>query len=205
LPYVTSWPHKRALALVAACFALAVAAQPAAAATNNCPTLSSSTVFAALGDNANYTPVSGGTFEGNMTGWTLNNAAVASGNEPWQVDGSSDDQSLGIDSGGSATSPTFCVSSLTPSWRFFAQAGDGSSSSVLHVAALATLPNGRVIQVPITNLSGSNYDSWAATPSLMLGKVLPPGVTIPVRFVFNADSNGSAWSIDDVFVDPYAK
>jgi hypothetical protein len=205
LPYVTSWPHKRALALVAACFALAVAAQPAAAATNNCPTLSSSTVFAALGDNANYTPVSGGTFEGDMTGWTLNNAAVASGNETFYVDGSSDNQSLGIASGGSATSPTFCVSSLTPSWRFFAQSAEGSSSSVLHVSALATLPTGHVIQVPITNLSGSNYGSWAATPSLMLGRVLPPGVTIPVRFVFSADSNGSDWSIDDVFVDPYAK
>ena len=205
LPYVTSWPHKRVLALVAACFALAVAAQPAAAATNNCPTLSSSTVFSALGDNANYTPVSGGTFEGDMSGWTLNSASVVSGNEPWQVDGSGDDQSLSIAAGGSATSPMFCVTSLTPSWRFFANAANGSSSSVLHVSALATLPSGHVIQVPITNLSGSGYSSWAATPSLLLGRVLPPGVTIPVRFVFAADSDGGAWSIDDVFVDPYAK
>jgi hypothetical protein len=205
LPYVSSWPHKRALALVAACFALAVAAQPAAADTLNCPTLSSSTVFAALGDNANYTPVSGGTFEGDMSGWTLNSASVVSGNEPWQVDGAGDVQSLDIASGGSATSPTFCVTNLTPSWRFFAKSADGSSSSALHVAAIATLPYGRVIQVPISNLAGGDYSSWAATPSLLLGRVLPPGVTIPVRFVFAADSNGGSWSIDDVFVDPYAK
>jgi hypothetical protein len=191
--------------LVAACFALAFAAQPAAAATNNCPTLSSSPVFAALGDTANYTPVSGGTFEGDMSDWTLNSASVVSGNEPWQVDGSGDNQSLSIASGGSATSPTFCVTNLTPSWRFFAEAADGSSSSVLHVAALATLPTGRVIQVPISNLSGSDYSSWAATPSLLLGRILPPGVTVPVRFVFAADSTGGSWSIDDVFVDPYAK
>ncbi|MGZ4327747.1 MAG: hypothetical protein ACXVXL_06875, partial [Solirubrobacteraceae bacterium] len=121
MPYVTSWPHKRALALVAACFALAVAAQPAAAATpTTCPDTVSSTVFAALGDTANYTPVTGGTFEGDMSGWTLNSASVAPGNEPWQVDGASDSKSLSIAPGGTATSSTFCVSSKTPSWRFFA-------------------------------------------------------------------------------------
>jgi hypothetical protein len=192
--------------LVAACFALAVAAQPAAAAARvTCPTLSSSPLFAALGDTANYTPVSGGTFEGAMTGWTLNNAAVAPGNERWHVDGSSDHQSLSIASGGSAISPTFCVSNLTPSWRFFANAANGSSSSVLHVAVQVSTPGGHVMTFPLTNLSGDDYDSWAATPSLILGRVLPPGLSVNVRFVFTADSHGSAWSIDDVFVDPYAK
>jgi hypothetical protein len=192
--------------LVAACFALAVAAQPAAAAPRlTCPTLSSAPLFTALGDNANYTPLSGGTFEGSMTGWTLNHAAVAPGNETWHVAGSSDDQSLSIAPGGSAVSPTFCVSSLTPSWRFFANAADGSSSSVLHVAAQVSTPGGHVMTFPLTSLSGSNYDSWAATPSLILGRVLPPGLSVNVRFVFTADSDGSAWSIDDVFVDPYAK
>jgi hypothetical protein len=206
LPYVTSWPHKRALALVAACFALAVAAQPAAAATpTTCPDMVSSTVFAALGDTANYTPVTGGTFEGDMSGWTLNSASVARGNEPWQVDGASDSNSLGIAPGGSAVSPTFCVSSKTPTWRFFAHAADASPSTTLHVAAQVVTPGGHVIQVPLTNLSGSNYSSWAATPALMLGRVLPPGLNVNVRFVFTADSNGGAWSIDDVFVDPYAK
>jgi hypothetical protein len=66
-------------------------------------------------------------------------------------------------------------------------------------------PGGRVIRVPLTNLSGSNYSSWAATPSLVLGRVLPPGLSVNVRFVFTADSDGGSWSIDDVFVDPYAK
>jgi len=206
LPYVTSWPHKRALALVAACFALAVAAQPAAAATpTTCPDMVSSTVFSALGDTANYTPLTGGTFEGDMSGWTLNSASVAPGNEPWQVDGSSDSKSLSIASGGTAVSPTFCVSSKTPTWRFFAHAADASPDTVLHVSAQVVTPGGHVIQVPLTNLSGSGYSSWAATPAMVLGKVLPPGLSVNVRFVFTADSDGGAWSIDDVFVDPYAK
>lgn len=206
LPYVTSWPHKRALALVAACFALAVAAQPAAAATpTTCPDMVSSTVFSALGDTANYTPLTGGTFEGDMSGWTLNNASVAPGNEPWQVDGASDSNSLSIASGGIAVSPTFCVSSKTPTWRFFADAADASPGTVLHVSAQVVTPGGHTITIPLTNLSGSGYSAWAATPALVLGRVLPPGISVNVRFMFTADSNGGAWSIDDVFIDPYAK
>ena len=206
MPYVTSWPHKRALALVAACFALAVAAQPAAAATpTTCPDTVSSTVFAALGDTANYTPVTGGTFEGGMSGWTLNSASVAPGNEPWQVDGASDSKSLSIASGGSAVSPTFCVSSKTPSWRFFAHAADASPGTVLRIYVQTTLPNGRVLRLPVAKYTGDDYSSWAATPSMVLGKVLPPNFNVNVHFVFAADSKGGAWSIDDVFVDPYAK
>jgi hypothetical protein len=206
LPYVTSWPHKRAIALVAACFALAVAAQPAAAATTptTCPDTVSSQVFAALGDTANYTPVTGGTFEGDMSGWTLNGASVAAGNEPWQVDGAGDSKSLSIPAGGSAVSPTFCVSSKTPTWRLFAQAADASPSTVLHIAVQVATPKG-TLQLPVGQLLGAKYSSWAATPSMVLGKVLPPGVNVNVRFVFAADSKGGAWSIDDVFVDPYAK
>jgi hypothetical protein len=207
LPYVTSWPHKRVLALVAACFALAVAAQPAAAATTptTCPDTVSSQVFAALGDTANYTPVAGGSFEGDVSGWTLNGASVAPGNEPWQVDGASDSKSLSIAPGGSATSPTFCVSSKTPSWRFFAHASQPTPGPSLKVYVQATLPNGNVIRVPAVFLKGGDYSSWAATPALVLGKVLPPGFNVNVQFVFAASSNGGAWSIDDVFVDPYAK
>ena len=208
MPYVTSWPHKRALALVAACFALAVAAQPAAAASTptTCPDTVSSPVFAALGDNADYTPVSGGTFEGDMLGWTLNGASVVAGsNEPWQVGGDTDSNSLHIAPGGSAVSPTFCVSSKTPTWRFFAHAAVLSPGPTLKVYVQIGNPSGHLIRVPAAFLKGDAYGSWAATPAMVLGKVLPPGFNVNVRFVFTADSNGGAWWIDDVFVDPYAK
>jgi len=127
----------------------------------------SSTVFSSLGDTANYTPLTGGTFEGDMSGWTLNSASVAPGNEPWQVDGAGDSRSLSIASGGTAVSPTFCVSSKTPTWRFFAHAADASPDTVLHVSAQVVTPGGHVIQVPLTNLSGSGYSSWAATPAMV--------------------------------------
>jgi hypothetical protein len=63
----------------------------------------------ALGDRAYYAPVAGGTFEDAAAGWTLNNASVVSGNEPWNVVSPTDSNSLSIAAGGSAVSPTFCV------------------------------------------------------------------------------------------------
>ena len=114
-------------------------------------------------------------------------------------------RSLSIPSGVSAVSPTFCVSSKTPSWRFFAHAADASPGTALRIYVQTTLPNGNVIQLPVAKYTGANYSSWAATPSMVLGKVLPPNFNVNVRFVFAADSKGGAWSIDDVFVDPYAK
>ena len=165
----------------------------------------SSTVFAALGDTANYTPVTGGTFEGDMSGWTLNSASVAPGNEPWQVDGASDSKSLSIASGGTAVSPTFCVSSKTPTWRFFAHAADASRSTVLHVYAQTTLPGGKVIQLSVDEVQRARLQLLGGDAAMVLGKVLPPNFSVNVRFVFTADSNGGAWCIDDVFVDPYAK
>ena len=178
MPYVTSWPHKRALALVAACFALAVAAQPAAAATpTTCPDMVSSTVFSALGDTANYTPVTGGTFEGDMSGWTLNSASVAPGNEPWQVDGASDSKSLSIASGGTATRRRSASAARRRRGASSPTAADASKGTVLHVYVQTTLPSGKVIQLPVATYTGDDYSSWAATPSMVLGKVLPPTST----------------------------
>ena len=138
MPYVIRWPHKRALALAAAGFALLVAAQPAAASvtTADCSIPASTPVFATLGDNSLYFAVPGGTFEGDMTGWSLTGASVVSGNEPLYVDGRSDHSSLDIDPGGSAVSPTVCVSSKTPTWRFFAHAVD--STGKLRIAVQLT-------------------------------------------------------------------
>ena len=52
-----------------------------------------------------------------------------------------------------------------------------------------------------------SYNSTLATvpgSSLALGSLLPSGMTVSAQFVFTADQ-GSAWNIDDVYVDPYAR
>jgi hypothetical protein len=158
-----------------------------------------------LGDTANYTPLAGGTFDGDMSGWTLNGASVAPGNEPWQVNGAGDSNSLSIPAGASAVSPTFCVSSQTPTWRFFARAAQATPGPSLKVYVQVATSSGHVIRVPAVFLKSDGYSSWAATPPLVLGKVLRAGFNVNVRFEFTADSKGGAWSIDDVFIDPYAK
>jgi hypothetical protein len=219
MPYVIRWPHKRAMALAASCCALLVTAAPAAASlypvsfnsagatsasTAACPVPASSPVFSVLGDTADYFPLPDGSFTNGGAGWTLNGgASVVPGGEPWNVSGSTNPQSLNIPPGGSAISPPICVTSLFPSWRFFAQS-NGSSS--LQASILWTAPGGMSGTLPEPGLSDSNYSSWAATPSLALGSLLMPGVVMTNRFEFTvpANANGS-WTIDDAYVDPYAR
>jgi hypothetical protein len=204
LPYVIRWPHKRAVALAASCAALLVTAAPAAADTA-CALPASAPVLSVLGDQANYTLLAGGSFEDGTPGWSLNNASIDQGNEPWKVGGSSDSSSLNIQPGGSATSATGCGNSLFPSFRFFAKSTPGAAPSRLHVGVWWTTSWGMSGYRELGTLNSGDYSAWQATPSLPLGSLVPAGMTIYGRMVFTADGNGGAWTIDDVYVDPYAR
>jgi hypothetical protein len=221
MPYVINWPHKRGIAIAAACLSMLVTASPASAswgssyqpyqqyqpsapASSSCPLPASSSVFSTLGDLASYAPLPGGTFEGSADGWALNGASLVPGNEPWYVNSSGDSQSLNIPGGAYAVSPSFCLTSQLPSWRFFAKAAEGSWATKLQVTALWSDLNGNSGQITATSLYGGGYSSWQPTSSLPLGSVLSPGDVVNVRFVFSAN-NGGAWNIDDVYVDPYAR
>lgn len=225
MPYVIGRPPKRVLALVATTVGMLVTASPAlanssrydyngyqvptvagtpASPTSSCPTVTSAPLLTSLGDSANYSPVAEGTFEGTAADWSLNNASVINDNEPWYVVSSTDSNALDIGAGGSATSPTFCVDSTFPSFRFFARSLGSGYRSSLSVLAKFTLANGYSGSIPVTSLNSGDYSSWSATPSLPLGSVLQPGQTVTVQFVFAAGS-GSAWELDDVLLDPYAK
>jgi hypothetical protein len=207
VPYIINRPSKRALALVASCLGLLVAAAPAAAKPENPADQVSTPVFAAFGDGANYFALTGGTFEGDVTGWSLTGAQVVPGNEPFQVDGLGGSHALSIAPGGVAVSPAVTINNTTPTWRFFAQAADASTPSTqLTVYAQWTSPTtGRTFKLPIAHRNGNAHGSWAATPALLLGKYLPAGMNVDVQFVFQAGATGGAWTIDDVFIDPYAR
>jgi hypothetical protein len=179
--------------------------QPSAPSGAGCPIPASSAVLAPLGDLANYSLLPGGDFEGSTTAWSLNGASVVPGNEPWQVGGASDSQSLSIPAGASAVSPTLCLTSQLPSWRFFAQAADGSFATKLQVTVEYADNHGNRGEVSAAKLFGGTFASWQPTSSLPLGSVLSPGTAVNVRFVFAAESSGGAWNIDDVYVDPYAR
>src|SRR5947207_791915 len=102
VPYIISRPPRRALALAAACLGLLVAAAPAAAKDKpeNPADQVSKPVFAALGDTADYFALTGGTFEGDTTDWTLTGAQVVPGNAPLQVGSLGGSDSLSIAPGG---------------------------------------------------------------------------------------------------------
>ncbi len=208
MPYVSDWPLRRLFAvtatIAAVALALIVGATAAAADTPACPTPSSSQVFSQFGDNAYYSLVAGGNFEGDMSGWTLRGASVMPGNEPWYVGGAGDSRSLSIEPGGSAISPPFCVTDQYPSWRFFARLAGGLRGSDLAVAVQWTDQNGDHGVTPVTMLRGGRFRTWRPTGSLGLGPILDGSTTMIEQIVFSA-RNGSGWRIDDLYIDPYAK
>lgn len=157
-------------------------------------------------DYADYTPLPGGSFEGDMSGWSFSGGAgVAGGNAAQHVGGAGDASSLAIPSGGSATSATICVGLTHPTVRFFAKrrsTGLLASLSTLRVEVLFELSDGTVATVPIGTVA--NGASWQPTqPMLAVANLLPllPGEHTPIALRFTAW--GGNWSVDDVYVDPY--
>jgi hypothetical protein len=209
MPYVSAWPSRRLLVVAAALVALALAlltgASAASADTSACPIPSASQVFSQFGDNAYYSLVPGGNFEGDMSGWTLNGASVVSDNEPWNVGAAGDSQALSISAGGSAISPAFCVNDLFPTWRFFARVAGGFPRwSWLAVSVQWTDQNGNQGVTRVATLGGDFFRTWRPTPTLPLGPALDDSTTMTERLVFSA-GDGAGWQIDDVYIDPYAK
>jgi hypothetical protein len=185
---------RRAVALV--CVLVPASAGAAAAA---CPPPPVSTPFAQWGDSNSYFAVPGGTFEGAQPGWTLSNATLTSGNEPFFANAPTDNQSLTIGGGGSATSPFFCVDATMSSLRLFAdQVAPGSD---LQITALVQTPNG-VANFPVGNLADGSAPSWSPTQSIS-GNTSQLVGSVMVALRFRVPAPAASWTIDDIYVDPY--
>jgi hypothetical protein len=173
------------------------------AALASCTQQPVTTPFSQWGDTSNYFLVPGGNFEGtsDQVGWSLSNASLTPGNEPFYVDSSSDSQSLTIDAGGTATSPFFCVDNTMPDLRFFAQ--EATAGTDLEVQAVVDSPYGQ-ITVPVADLADGSMPSWAPTAPISGDSgVIPEGETMMVALQFVAPQSAGSWQIDDVYVDPY--
>ena len=170
----------------------------------SCPAQPVSAPFAQWGDNNSYFLIPGGSFEGtsDQVGWTLSNASLTQGNEPFYVNDSGDSQSLTISGGGSATSPFFCVDNTMGSMRFFAQ--EASAGAGLRVLALVQNSDGSVTTVPIGHLLDGSMSSWAPTgPITGNTSGLSDDQTLSVALEFTVRPSAASWQIDDVYVDPY--
>jgi hypothetical protein len=172
MPLVIHPRVRKSIRRVAAmtCFAVFASSGAAFASCQSQPT---STPFTQWGDNNSYFLIPGGSFEGSpsQVGWTLSNASLTAGNEPFNVNSSSDSQSLTIDAGGSGTSPWFCVDNTMPSFRVFAHQVSRRSRSPTSLTARCPPgdPWRRSRSTPHRSRTGSvclsRPDSWfPATP-----------------------------------------
>jgi hypothetical protein len=204
MPLVIHLRASKAIRRIAVLTCLAVFASTGVAFAS-CPAQPVSTPFSEWGDSSGYFLIPGASFEGtaDQVDWSLSNASLtAASNEPFQVNGSSDDQSLTITSGGSATSPYFCVDNTMPDLRLFAQQiGAGSD---LRVDALVQTHSG-VTTVPVATLAdGSMSSSWTPTAPIAGDTgAIPDGESLMVALRFEVPSSAGSWQIDDIYVDPY--
>jgi len=150
-------------------------------------------------DSSYYKPVDD--FESGADGWTLSGGAkVVDGNAAQHVGGSSDDRSLLLPAGSSATSPPVCVGLNEPTLRYFARKNSGLLST-LTVSVQVQLELGVWVTLPIgVDFGGAWHPSLPSLVVANLLPLLPPDMTA-VRFKF-APLLGGSWQIDDIYVDP---
>jgi hypothetical protein len=177
-----------------------------APSVTSCDAQPLSTPFSQWDDFAQYTPLSGGSFETSAGGWTLSGGArVAAGNESFDVTGPGS-SSLSLPVGGSATSPPICVGIEHPTMRFFAKT-DGAGLLGVSVGSVDVVFQtilGLQVSLPIGVITGAQ--GWRPTlPMTILANLLPlySGDRTSVAFRFTPVAG--AMSIDDVEVDPYQR
>lgn len=165
-----------------------------------------STPFAPWLDLAKYTPLSGGSFETSLAGWTLTGGSqIVAGNESFNVSGPGS-SSLSLPAGTSATSSAICVGVEHPTMRFFAKSNGAGplGVSLMRVDVLFANNLGLVSSLPIGVVAGSA--NWQPTlPMSIVANLLTlyPGDRTAIAFRFTSLLGSMA--IDDIEVDPYQR
>src|SRR3954451_22085153 len=196
--------RRNALAAVLAAAAVTLVAVPAADAS--CAAAPTVKAFAAFGDSANYSLAPGGSFESGLAGWSLTGASVVTGNETAKVHGAGDSKSLAISATGKAVSPAFCVGIEHPTFRLFARRTSGTWG-VLNVKLRVKGANGVVNETVVGSVTAGDT-AWHPTSAIALSTVLGlwnADQTASVQIVFDPEDSGGAWTINDVYIDPYSR
>jgi hypothetical protein len=202
---------------LAAVAAFAVAAPAAQAACVQAPTTKA---FSKVGDQADYSPAPGGTFEGTH-GWTLGGGAkIVTGNETVGITTGS--KSLSMPAGSTAKSPEFCVDETNPYFRFVAK----PTGSMAGYQAIVLYKNssGQVTEAQFTSSKDVSWadGKWSASAVQPLAVKIPlvSGATASVQIYLKSTGNQLAVGIglwgkltsntgttqfDSVMVDPYRR
>jgi hypothetical protein len=172
----------------------------AATSTGTCASSTLSQPFAKWGDTNFYELLTGGDFEGALSGWTLGRGAQkATGSEPYGATGAVGTWSLKLAVGASAQSPFTCVTESKPSFRFFAR-NEGPAATVL-VEVVYKTSHGNVSTPVGTVVLKSCWQPTLSMPTnaATAGALSSDGTAqMAVRFV----SVAGVSRIDDVLIDP---
>ncbi len=169
-----------------------------------CTSRDNSTAFAPWLDPAEYFLASNGGFEQGSDDWTLSSgAAVASGNEPYRVNGPSDGHSLVLPAGATATSRPACVTMGEPTVRLFVNAPNVAGAWLRVDATVRNPTTGISVQTQYVVGTDVAPAGWAPTPQIVIanaaGGIVPEELTLR----FTASGTPATWGVDDVFVDPF--
>jgi len=210
-------PHlRRSTATVAFVIALAVAAGLLAGSSRagrytatgaSCAWPPLTQPFLPWADPGQYFLAPGGNFEGGLSGWTLSGGAkVVSGNESYYVGSASDSKSLALPTtSSSVTTPTICVTALSPTFRLFIlnNGANGYTDGQLAFYLNFTGADGKPQQVKIAGLKGGT--SWRLSlPISFIQYITTPLQSgyANVSFTIKPNDNHGNWQIDDFYVDP---
>jgi len=193
---------RRAFAATAALVgALAVVGVPAASAqaADACTTRTTTRALAMFGDNNDYFPIGGGTFEsGDLSYFGLTGSPfIANENEPWHVLGADNTRSVALPPGATLTA-IFCVQVGEDSMRLFAKSAGTSGSSLTIRTSVSTLYGSAMTSTSL----GPQYATWGLSPRIPLINVAgPDGKQFVTLSLIN--TGNSPWLVDDILVDPW--
>ena len=205
LPYVLR-PRGLRTGLTALLSAVAVFVVPAAAQAA-CQATPTTKPFKVFNDSNDYSLVPNGGFESGAGGWSLPGARVTTGNESWSVRAAGDSKSLAIDATGTAVSPTVCIDIKRPTYRFFARRTSGSWG-VLNLRVRWQDSSGHTNETTSAALDTSFGTAWRVSPVYNIASLLGlwnADQDASVQLVFDPETSGGSWAIDDVYVDPYGR
>lgn len=158
-----------------------------------------SQVFLPWNDTAYYGLVPGASFEGSLSGWSLNGARVVSGNESFHVAGAADSHSLSIPAGTTVSTPPACFQFADWQLRLFAR---GSGQLRVRVVArgllgglLSILDGGTVTPAADGSWQPSNPMDIDLLTQLA-GLLTSNSVSVQLTAI------GAPVQVDDVYLDP---
>ncbi len=194
-------PHRWIATAGVALIAAATAAPVADAAS--CPVQPTTKAFAAWGDMADYSLLSGGGFEPGTSGWQLNTAwaKIVPDQDAYNLSGKGT-RALELGAPSSAASPAFCVDTTNPHFKFMVK--------TVKAATLTTIiqyqrPDGTWANAISTQVK-RGVSGWQPTDPNPLATSVPglvAGKTANVRLWWM--NNGGTSRIDSVMVDPYRR